>query len=352
MSTLLVLGTLDADWQTAITVAARRCELEPVSVEADHVPPSLSEVRAVVLGRSASGSSSAAEKLRQDERFERVAIFALGGQPTALDYVSALTSGIDDFLRDPADAVGLELRFGAARDAGSGAPPSLRRGLAWSIGSKAEASAARARALRRAGFRATALALGAGAPWQGEPRLAVVVWETEDGAQALEQVRAARSAGVLCRFVLCVPSGQVAALAGAADRVDGLRVLPDTAPPDSVVFLVNEMSESGVTNQRSSRRRVASEIVRFRSAGRTDLGLSYNISAGGLYIRTLAPVSQGKVELSIDDARGRTIDLSCEVAWSRALSYDGTASVPPGFGVRILEASDPARTDLGALAAD
>jgi|GEM_PF-5147445 len=352
MSTLLVLGTLDADWQTAITGAARRCQLEPLSAEADHVPHSLPEVRAVVLGHSTSGSSSAAEALRQDERFERVAIFALCGQPTARDYVSALTAGIDDFLRDPADGVGLDLRFGAARDAGGGVPLSLRRGLAWSIGSKTGGAAARARALRRAGFRATALDDGAGAPWQGEPRLAVVVWETEDGARALAQVQAARDAGVLCRFVLCVPSGQVAGLAGASERVDGLRVLPDTAPPDSVVFLVNEMSESGVTNQRSSRRRVASEVVHFKGAGRTDLGLSYNISAGGLYIRTLAPVSQGKVELSIDDARGRTIDLSCEVAWSRALSYDGTASVPPGFGVRILEASDGARTELGALATD
>jgi hypothetical protein len=350
MSTLLVLGTLDADWQTAITRAARRSSLEPVMALDGHVPGNLAEVRAVVLGRLASGVGSAAEWLREDERFERVAIFALGARPTAQEYVSALASGVDDLFRDPADALGVELRLQAARDAGVAAPLSLRRGLAWSIGSKTGGSVARARALRRAGFHATVLADPVGAPWLGESRLAVVVWETDDGTGALEQVRAARQAGVLCRFVLWVPRGQVAALAAACRGVDGVRVLPDTAPPDSVVFLVNEMSETGVTNQRTSERRLASEVVRFRGAGRADLGLSYNISAGGLYIRTLAPLSGGQVELEIDDGRGKTIELRCEVAWSRALSYDGTASVPPGFGVRILEASDVARSELGALA--
>lgn len=186
--------------------------------------------------------------------------------------------------------------------------------------------------------------------WLKDPRLALTVWEPSDPQGAFEAIRAARAEGVLGRFVLCLGSEQAVRLAAACENLDGVRVLPDTSPPDSVVFLVNEMAETTVQNQRASRRRLASTLVRFRSAGRSDLGLSYNVSAGGLYVRTLAPPSAGPVELSARIGSAEA-NFSCEVAWSRALSHDGTATAPPGFGVRILEASESARALLATLGA-
>jgi hypothetical protein len=357
MSTLLVLGTLAADWHDATLAAAAASAFSLQSVTSWEAvgPDDLVGVSALVLGGAASVSGltssrlQLAETLRRDERLERVAIFAPTSQPTTADYVAALTSGIDDLLIEPSDTVSFALRLRAAREAALGSPPSLRRGLAWAVGPAGVRTAARARALRTAGFRAVEAPDSAGAPWLIEPHLALVVWETRDVEHALHEVRAARVAGALCRFVLCVPDALSAALALECEKLDGVRVLPEAAAPDSVVFLVNEMAESGLRNQRASRRRLASTLVQFRAQGRADFGLSYNVSAGGLYVRTLAPPGSGKIELSVEVGRGPATQLLGEVAWSRALSYDGTATVPPGFGVKIVEASEAARVALASL---
>src|SRR6188768_420821 len=98
MSTLLVLGTLDATWLGTVTAAATRSSLAVQLLEdAAHIPadPAL-EVRALVLGHLPAGSGPTAELLRQDERLEHVAVFATAVQPSTPEYVQALTSGIDD----------------------------------------------------------------------------------------------------------------------------------------------------------------------------------------------------------------------------------------------------------------
>ena len=357
MSTLLVLGTLPAPWQRTITAAAGASALQQAVVEDPAAFATFPAVAAIVLGGPGADAGVASETLltgealRKDERLERVAIFAAAARPTTSDYVAALTSGIDDLLTDPSDVTGVALRFRAAREAAAGSPPSLRRGLAWAIGSKTVRSAARARALRAAGFRAMEGPGDTGAPWLAEPRLALVVWETRDPELALAEVRRARTAGTLCRFVLCVPEAVATAVALECEKLDGVRAIPETAPPDSVVFLVNQMAEFSLHNQRATRRRLASTLVTFRGADRSDLGLSYNVSAGGLYVRTLAPPQSGRVELSVEVGAAQPAQVVGEVAWSRALSHDGTATAPPGFGVKIVEASDVARAALAALGA-
>lgn len=351
MSTLVVLGALDANWQEALRAAASAAAMRPhFAATWEDVPAEvIGEVRAVVLGDELPRALRAAERLRADERLERAAVLVVGPSVTASDYVECLTCGVDDVLSSAQDAVGLERRLQVARDAGAGAVRSLRRGQALVIGATGARAAARVRALGSAGFRAKVESEGT-MPWLTDPRLALTVWEPSDPERAFEAIRAARAEGVLGRFVLCLGSEQAARWAAACESLDGVRVLPDTSPPDSVVFLVNEMAETTVQNQRASRRRLASTLVHFRSAGRSDLGLSYNVSAGGLYVRTLAPPSAGPVEVSVRIGSAQA-DFSCELAWSRALSHDGTATAPPGFGVRILEASESARALLATLGA-
>jgi len=351
MSTLLVLGNLDADWLVTLEQAAAAAGygLQARAGEDDVPAELLTSVRAVVLGDLPGGPLLAATRLREGAHFERVALLAVWADPRPSDYVACLTAGIDDLLVDRRDRSGLRQRLDAAREAALGASRSLRRGLALAIGPVQARSSARVRALAGAGFRAQVHET-TDAPWLTEPRLALVVWEPTDPASALQEIRAARQAGALCRFVLSVPDQEVAALAAECDKLDGVRVLPETSPPDGVVFLVNEMAESGVQNQRASRRRLASALVHFAAGGRTDLGLSYNVSAGGLYVRTLAPPTSGPVELSVDVAGSRAT-VSCELAWSRALAYDGTATAPPGFGVKIVKTSAAAQELLATLGA-
>lgn len=359
MSTLLVLGPLAAPWQQnlAAAAAASSLALQLASAWEDVTAEQLPALCAIVLAGPATPSGLApetqllAETLRREERLERVALFAIAGRLATSDYVAALTSGIDELLIESSDVSSLALRLRAAREAAVGSPASLRRGLAWAVGPTGVRTAARARALRAAGFRAALGPDPASAPWLREPRLALVVWETQDVSAALQAVQVARRAGALCRFVLCVPDDSATDVALECEKLDGVRALPEAAPPDSVVFLVNEMAESSLRNQRAARRRLASTLVHFKSEGRAEVGLSYNVSAGGLYVRTLAPPSSGKVELSVEVGSGPAARVVGEVAWSRALSYDGTATAPPGFGVRIVEATEGARAALASLGA-
>jgi|SRR5690606_176734 len=347
MSTLVVLGPLDGNWRRAVCAAAEEAALD-VRFGESLATPALPEtdVSAVVLGGGVESAVRLAEGLRAEARLEKTALLAIDPEVTTAAFVRYLTAGVDDVLPNPGEA-GIVQRLKAAREASLGAVRSLRRGMTLCLGGPPVAAAARARALGSAGFRVGIEADGA-APWLSERRLALVVWQPGDAAGALDAVRAARAEGVLCRFVLVVGAEQATDLAGACEKLDGVRVLPETSPPDNVVFLVNEMAETTVQNQRASRRRLAATLVRFRAGVREDVGLSYNVSAGGLYVRTLAPPGAGPVELSVEIGKTQA-ELSCEVAWSRALSHDGTATAPPGFGVKILEATEDARALLATL---
>lgn len=120
------------------------------------------------------------------------------------------------------------------------------------------------------------------------------------------------------------------------------------APPENVVFLANELGGGRGVDKRASRRLLYGTLVRFRSAGRDsdDLGLSYNISQGGIYVRSLAPPIEDTVWLELTPPRTeRRVRLEGVVAWRRGYGPSDTATVPPGFGVRITDAS---RADIKA----
>jgi len=349
MSTLLALGSLDAEWQRTVDLALGSVGWRLVSApNVEGLSAStLAEVHAVVLGTVPGGLLEAAQHLRAEPRLERTALFAVYPEVSAADYVTCVTAGIDDLLAFSGDVSGLVQRLEAASEASAGPSRALRRGLAAVVGPSAQRALAVSRALAGAGFRASVAEAG-GEPWLTERRLALAIWQPDDAESAVLAVRAARAAGVLCRFVLCLPGEQASRVAAECESLEGVRVLPISSPPDSVVFLANEMAEMTVQNQRASRRRLASALVRFQSGGRADLGLSYNVSAGGLYVRTLAPPGSGSVELAVG-VGSHMANLSCEVAWSRSLSHDGTATAPPGFGVKIVAAGQDARELLATL---
>ena len=86
----------------------------------------------------------------------------------------------------------------------------------------------------------------------------------------------------------------------------------------------------------------------FRDAGREsdDLGYTYNLSAGGLYVRTLAPPEEDICWLELLPPRSeRRVRLVGRIAWRRWLERGEFATVPPGFGVEIIDGS---KADLAA----
>jgi hypothetical protein len=114
------------------------------------------------------------------------------------------------------------------------------------------------------------------------------------------------------------------------------------------VFLANELERGGAGDKRASRRLLYGTTVSFRGAGRDadEHGFSYNLSLGGLYVRTLAPPEDDLVWLEIRPPRSeRRVRLEGRVVWRRKFGPSEGATVPPGFGVALTDAT---RRDLEA----
>jgi Tfp pilus assembly protein PilZ len=133
----------------------------------------------------------------------------------------------------------------------------------------------------------------------------------------------------------------MAAVHAAAADVPRTVVVDGYAPPENVLYRANELVARPGPDQRAAQRLLYGTAVSFRGAGRDedDIGFSYNVSAGGVYVRTLAPLEPGQeVWLDMWAPRSqRRVRLAGTVAWRRVFGGSEKATVPPGFGVKIVD---------------
>jgi DNA-binding response OmpR family regulator/Tfp pilus assembly protein PilZ len=175
-----------------------------------------------------------------------------------------------------------------------------------------------------------------------------------DGAVAA--VSRAREAGASAPWVLTTEPKRMAASRAAVKSLAKVAVTDAFAPPENVLFVANELGRASIADGRSSARVLYGTVVAFRLGGRKEdaFGFTYNISGGGLYVRTLAPLGSGDevwVEM-IPPRSDRRIRLEGKVVWRRRFGPIETATVPPGFGVQITDATkgDLARYQSGYAA--
>jgi hypothetical protein len=115
-----------------------------------------------------------------------------------------------------------------------------------------------------------------------------------------------------------------------------------------VLFVANDLLHRRATDHRSSARLLYGTTVAFKGAGRAEeeLGFSHNVSVNGIYVRTLAAPEDDHVWLELTPPRSeRRVRLIGKIAWRRVFGPGPNATVPPGFGVQIV---DGARADLEA----
>jgi len=133
----------------------------------------------------------------------------------------------------------------------------------------------------------------------------------------------------------------------ARSTVRGVTPVQEDAPPDALLFAVNELLRPReLIEARASRRLLYATPCTFRSAGDLEcrVGLTYNISREGLYVRTFDALSSGQkvwVELRPPNASA-ACHLRGDVMWARTLATGAYGATPPGFGVRLaLDKSPP-----------
>jgi hypothetical protein len=204
------------------------------------------------------------------------------------------------------------------------------------------------RVLRNAGYAVTfAVTPEDAARFAQAPGLSLAVWNVELSAEYRSAIDAARSSGSAANFIVCVAPRDLKAVRGELDGINGVSAIDAFAPPENVLFASNEL-RGGATNNRKSPRILYGTTVAFRGAGREkdDQGFSYNVSESGLYVRTLAPPEDNETWLELSPPRSeRRVRLVGKVAWRRRFGHSDNATVPPGFGVSIV---DGAKADLEA----
>jgi hypothetical protein len=165
--------------------------------------------------------------------------------------------------------------------------------------------------------------------------------------EARAVVERAREAGSKANFILCCAPRELRTMREAFGELEGVSAVDGYAAPENVLFAANEL-RAGAVNNRKTPRLLYGTTVAFRGAGRDkdELGFSYNVSAGGIYVRTLAPPDDDETWLELRPPRtDRLVRLVAKVAWRRRFNYNENATVPPGFGAQIV---DGARADLDA----
>jgi CheY-like chemotaxis protein/Tfp pilus assembly protein PilZ len=174
-----------------------------------------------------------------------------------------------------------------------------------------------------------------------EQVVVVVVADDLSPEGAVAVAASARAQGSKAAWIVVSPPKRMAAMHAAAAAMPRTVVVDGYAPPENVLFRANELVSRPGADQRAAPRLLYGTAVSFRGAGRDedDIGFSYNVSVGGVYVRTLAPLDPGtEVWLDMWAPRSqRRVRLAGTVAWRRIFGISEKATVPPGFGVKIVD---------------
>jgi len=348
---LLVVGPFDDESVGRIASAAHAATLSVAPLRScDDVATALETSRpaAIIMKMNAPGAESACAYVRSQSRLSRVPVLGVAPESSQVAFTELFTWGGDALVNVASPyAILRRLRSGVPAGGASGtfraADLATPLPLAIVAGSVATWRSLVGRALHTGGFAvrfaADPEALAQEAVADGV-RVVVASSDLPDGG-AIAALERARGQGSQAPWVLVTPPKGIADGMVAIESLGKAATMDAFAPPENVLFVVNELLAARGVDKRASPRLLFGTTVDFRVAGRADdeVGFSYNVSAGGAYVRTLAPPDPGEeVWLEMWAPRSdRRVRLVGQVAWRRPFGPVGGATVPPGFGVRFTD---------------
>jgi Tfp pilus assembly protein PilZ len=298
-----------------------------------------------VCPMSSPEAAETCTQLREQTRFAMVPVFGLAARREDLTFIELFTLGGDDLVPMGAgEALARRLRRLVVSRAPAG-PESLggRAGSAIVASPDARWRSVVGRALYAGGY-SVRFVMNATELVDESLRVGVKVVVAADDLEpdgAVVAAKRARERGSEAAWIVVSPPKRMAAVHVAVASLGRAAVVDGFAPPENVLFRANELVARPGPDQRASPRLLYGTTVAFRGAGRDEdeVGFSYNVSVGGVYVRTLAPLESGQeVWLDMFAPRSqRRVRLAGTVAWRRAFGVQERATVPPGFGVKILD---------------
>jgi len=306
---------------------------------------------AIVLRLDAPGAAQTSAQARSQLRLAQVPIFGVAPELSDLAFAELFSGGGDDLVSvaSPQGLVrrlrGLLAHTAALRQGGPQNQPREPVAERQAIVAGAEATwrIVMGRALYNGGFAVRFATSGETLAEECEREGVTVVVAADDlepqGAVAV--LAQARERGSTAPWILVAPPKHMAAAHAAAKTLGRASIADGFAPPENVLFLVNELLAARGVDKRASPRMLYGTAVAFRPAGREEdeIGYSYNVSAAGLYVRTTAAPDAGQeVWLEMWPPRAeRRARLAGKVAWKRPFGPVGGATVPAGFGIQLTD---------------
>lgn len=312
----------------------------------EDAPGALADVTdplAIVIRMDAEGAAQAFAHVRGQARLAQLPVFGAAPQRDDLAFTELFSWGGDDLLAlSSATSLTRRLRPLVARQS---APRESKPRERYAVvaGADARWRSVMGRALNQGGFSVRFVGTSKDLPRevQTEGVHVVVVADDLGGGNAEAALKEARAAGSLQPWIIVAPPKRMSTLHTAIGTLAPVSVADGFAPPENVLFLTNELLSRRGVDKRASARVLYGTTVAFRGAGRDEdeIGFSYNVSAGGVYVRTLAPLdAEQEVWLDMWSPRSeRRVRLAGTVAWKRAFGPTEGATVPAGFGVRVTD---------------
>jgi uncharacterized protein (TIGR02266 family) len=120
-------------------------------------------------------------------------------------------------------------------------------------------------------------------------------------------------------------------------RLGAVGYLNKALPVGEILFRINRILFPEKRDLRKNPRVEDNILVRYRIRDAIFSGYSFNISSGGLFIRTISPPPEKtKIRLSFDLPRnGKSIRSNGTVVWRNEYRPDGPMAYPPGIGVKF-----------------
>ena len=345
---VLAVGLFDSGERDALADVAKQSALE-MHVEPDPGKAAIwldaNDAIALLLDGDMPDCGTFAVERRAQSKNAALPVLTLTRGVNDLSFAEAFSWGADDVV-SRGDHYALLTRLRQLPKEPR-ATATTHRGVAVVADSDRNRRIVIGRVLRNAGYSVTFAVSGDDIEQSVESeKVELIVTNSDLLASPLMTLERLRNSGSRALFIVNYPPRELKQarheFAGAerATPTDGF------APAENVLFVSNELGRGFGTDKRTSARLLFGTTTNFRGAGREsdDWGYSYNISQNGIYVRTLAPPDDDVVWLELCPPRSeRRVRLVGQVAWRRGLSKSEFATVPPGFGVQII---DGAKMDL------
>jgi len=342
---MLAFGRFRREERLALSLAAEQAAF---TLHAEESPEDalrwLESHDAMAMLLDSEASESLAVQTRSSAKHARLPIIALAREMSDLSFSDAFSWGADDVLPLSSTRPLLTRLRTLPREVG--ALPATTRGTALIAEGDKTRRTVVGRVLRNAGYSVMfAVTKQDAAQFARQEDVTLVVLNAELADDYASTISHARGADSKANFIVCANPRDLQTIRMAIGGITGVSVIDAFAPPENVLFASNDFKGGAVNNRRSARILYGTTVA-FRGAGREkdDYGFSYNVSEGGLYVRTLAPPEDDEVWIEMVPPRSeRRVRLVGKIAWRRHFNHNENATVPPGFGLSII---DGAKADL------